>query len=139
MSLWFEGGVKFSCIGCGRCCRGEPGAIWFTQSEAQHICALLGISEEEFRAEFTKKLWGHDSIIERKNGDCFFYDPDSAKCVIYDVRPAQCRLFPFWISVMESQNSWNEAAKSCPGMNDGELHGIDEILSKLSENPFNEL
>lgn len=136
---WFSGGVRFSCIGCGRCCRGEPGAIWFTRVEAQKIALFLGESENDFRIGYTRKIWGHDSIIERKNGDCFFYDMDTAKCKIYGVRPAQCSLFPFWKSVMKSKEAWDEAALSCPGMNSGALHTIEEILEKLGECPFDEL
>lgn len=139
MKYWFEKGVNFTCIECGRCCRGEPGVIWFTDDEANKISEFLGISAQEFRSRWTTKYMGRETIREHKNGDCFFYDPESAKCKIYKVRPAQCSLFPFWASVMESKESWDEAAQSCPGMNSGERHPTEEILSKLNATPFAEL
>ena len=35
--MWWEEGLRFTCLGCGRCCRGEPGAIFFTPEEEEKI------------------------------------------------------------------------------------------------------
>ena len=130
---WWELGVRFSCVGCGRCCRGEPGAIFFSPAEGERVCALLSMDEGTFRRRFVTLRWGRPSFIERPNGDCIFYRAEEARCSIYGVRPSQCRLFPFWTEVMRSEESWASYAKSCPGMNDGRLYSASEIEALLRE------
>lgn len=51
----------------------------------------------------------------------------SKGCMIYDVRPMQCRNWPFWPGNLQSPDDWNAAAKKCPGINKGRLYSFDEI------------
>jgi len=136
---WWSGGLTFSCIGCGRCCRGEPGAIFFTREEGERVRSYLGVSEEKFRRDYVTFIWGRPSFAERQDGDCVFYNAKHAKCDIYPIRPLQCALFPFWNSVMESKERWGRHARSCPGMNDGRLHAAEEIEALLAQDPFGDL
>lgn len=135
---WWAEGVRFTCIGCGRCCRGEPGAIFFTPEEETRVRNFLNLDEDAFRRAYVTYKWGNPSFIERRNGDCIFYDAASLKCSIYPLRPAQCWLFPFWLSVMESRTEWNRQAKHCPGMNEGRLYEPEEIRKFLAQDPFEE-
>jgi len=64
------------------------------------------------------------SLKEKSNKDCVFWDRG---CSVYEVRPMQCSAFPFWESILASSGSWEIAAASCPGMNNGELHTENEI------------
>lgn len=137
--VWWKKGVCFSCIGCGRCCRGEPGAIFFTLDEEDRIAAYLALDKPDFRKLYVTLKWGHPSFVEHRNGDCIFYDAEKAKCKIYPLRPAQCALFPFWPSVMESRKEWDRQARHCPGMNKGDFHSAEEIEDRLAESPFKDL
>jgi Fe-S-cluster containining protein len=139
MDKWWSGGVRFVCIECGRCCRGEPGAIFFTPEEGARIREKLKVEESEFRRRYVTNKWGSPSLVERQNGDCVMYDAETAKCVIYPLRPAQCSLFPFWPSVMESREEWEEQTKHCPGMNEGRFYAADEIQRFLDQCPFQDL
>ncbi|MDR1621665.1 MAG: YkgJ family cysteine cluster protein [Synergistaceae bacterium] len=136
---WWSEGVRFSCLGCGRCCRGEPGAIFFTPGEGARVRDFLRIDEDAFRQVYVTRRWGRPSFVERRNGDCVFYEAASAKCSIYPLRPAQCSLFPFWPSVMESREEWNRQARQCPGMNEGRLYMAEEIRNLLEQSPFEDL
>jgi Fe-S-cluster containining protein len=138
-SAWWGEGVYFSCIGCGRCCRGEPGAIFFTPEEGERIRNFLGLSETEFRRDYVTLKWGNPSFTERQNGDCVFYDAAEAKCSIYTIRPLQCELFPFWVSVMDSREEWDKEARRCPGMNSGRFYTADEIRACLAQDMFGDL
>ena len=131
--VWWGRGVRFSCVGCGRCCRGEPGAIFFSPAEGERVCALLSIDERTFRRRFVTLRWGPSSFVEKANGECIFYRAKDARCSIYAVRPSQCRLFPFWADVMRSEESWAAYAEDCPGMNDGRLYSALEIEALLRE------
>ncbi len=116
---WWSGGLTFTCTSCGDCCRGpEPG---FVEVDAPMITALaehVGLTEESFTRRYVRRLAnqaGMLSLIEKKNGDCVFWE-DGQGCTVYEVRPTQCRTFPFWPEVLESKESWDEHAESCPGM-----------------------
>ena len=48
---WFlkEGGLRFSCKpGCGRCCTGPPGAVYFSEAEGTALAAQLTLTIREF-------------------------------------------------------------------------------------------
>ena len=128
---WWSQGLRFSCLGCGRCCSGEPGAIYFTEQEEERICGHLNISKDRFRREYVTDRWEYPSIGEKKNGECLFYNPDTARCGIYTVRPSQCRTWPFWPELLESPGEWARASRRCPGINDGRLWTEKEIRSIL--------
>ena len=96
MRLWWEdGGVRFECQGCGRCCGGEPGEIWVTPAERAKIAAELGMDEITLRKECLRRVDGRLGIKEKENYDCYFLDGGTKRCKIYKVRPLQCRMFPF--------------------------------------------
>ena len=136
---WWSEGVLFSCKSCGRCCRGEPGAIFFTIEEGERIRNFLGVSEAEFRRDYVTLRWEAPSFVEERNGDCVFYDAEHAKCAIYPIRPLQCELFPFWVSVMESREEWNKQAEHCPGMDAGQPYAAEKIKAFLARDPFGSL
>ncbi|MCF7936345.1 MAG: YkgJ family cysteine cluster protein [Synergistales bacterium] len=137
--LWWHRGLFFGCIGCGRCCRGAPGAVWLTPEEERRIADFLGIAPRAFARRYMRTALGRPSLRERRNGDCIFYDPHRAGCAVYPVRPLQCALFPFWPSVLESPETWAHHAADCPGMNDGAFHSAAAIRAALRRAPFSDL
>ncbi len=124
---WYKSGLRFQCIGCGRCCRGAPGYVWCSLREAERIAAYLGLPLLDFIKRYLRSVDGDWSLRERYNGSCIFYDEETARCTIYEVRPAQCRTFPFWPSIIVSRKMWESYARECPGMNRGRLYTADEI------------
>jgi Fe-S-cluster containining protein len=75
------------------------------------------------------------SLKEKSNFDCIFWDNG---CTVYNVRPLQCRAYPFWDSVVCSEKAWNETGKDCPGINSGTLHDkekIENFIRLLEEEP----
>lgn len=123
-----EVGLRFSCTQCGNCCSGLPGFIGFTPDEGRAIAQELGMSEEAFLERYTRELPEGRSIKDiRPEGseswDCVFLARENGRtgCSIYEVRPEQCRTWPFWRSNLRSRQAWESAAEGCPGMNVGEL------------------
>ncbi|WP_281744561.1 YkgJ family cysteine cluster protein [Thermanaerovibrio acidaminovorans] len=137
--VWYSGGVRFQCLECGRCCRGESGAIWMTDEEVRRMAEALGLEEGEFRSRYMTTRWGRQSLRERVNGDCVMLDPETNRCRVYPVRPLQCSLFPFWRSVMRSRDRWEEEARRCPGMGEGRLWSVEDVEERLSRSPFPDL
>lgn len=126
---WEHEGVRFTCRQCGACCGGEPGAIWVTGEEIRAIAEFLCIDETRFRRECLTRNMGRSSIKELENYDCIFLKRNQMLCGIYNVRPLQCSLFPFWPSILRDKQMWDYYSEKCPGMNHGELYTPEMIYS----------
>lgn len=125
---WYISGLSFECIGCGRCCQGpEEGYIWTSPDEIKLQAEKLGITVEDFHNKYTRKVFSRRTIVEEPfTNDCIFLQGRKL-CQIYEVRPNQCRTWPFWDMNLVDPDSWNEAAVRCPGVNRGKLYSFDQI------------
>jgi len=130
-TAWYAGGLHFECMRCGRCCAGPgEGYIWVTRPEIELIANYLKISTGEVRRKFLRRVGFGTTIIEhRVTKDCIFLQNSGSqrKCMIYPVRPSQCRIWPFWPSNLANPAAWNETAQKCPGINRGRLYNYEEI------------
>jgi uncharacterized protein len=135
---WFEQteppGLRFRCTLCGNCCTGPEGYVLFTPEEGRAMADRLGVTPEEFGARYTKRTSLGISLREEATAhglDCVFLDratiPGKAVCGIYEDRPAQCRTWPFWKSVVRTPHTWTSAARNCPGINTGPLTPPQQI------------
>jgi len=128
---WYVAGLHFQCIRCGRCCSGPAeGYIWVTKPQIKLIADFLKISVKNLRQQYLKRVGLRTTIIEQPGSkDCNFLRKvqNQKKCMIYPVRPTQCRTWPFWPSNLTSQKAWNKAAQKCPGINHGKHYASQEI------------
>lgn len=122
-------GLRFSCTQCGNCCSGPPGYVLVSDEEARAFAAHLSITVEAFLERYTHMTREGRSLteVETEFGrDCVFLDrtsrPGKAVCSAYEVRPAQCRTWPFWPSNLRSSQAWERAKGVCPGMDKGTLY-----------------
>lgn len=127
---WFaeRGGLRFECTLCGNCCSGPPGYVLVSDEEAHALATRLGLSVRRFLDEYTHMTGEGRSLKEKSSShglDCVFLDresvPGKAVCSVYEDRPAQCRTWPFWPSVVRTESSWKRAKRTCPGMDTGRL------------------
>jgi len=128
---WYSNGLRFECQRCGNCCRGEPGYIWVNVKEADAISRHMQESPSKFAEKYLRKVGHRISLLERPNGDCILY---SNGCSIYEVRPKQCRTFPFWRSNLKSKGTWEALKGFCQGVDRGRLHTQDKIDRILKDN-----
>ncbi len=131
---WYKDGLRFKCTGCGQCCTGSPGYVWITPNEAQAMADHLKISLDEFLRKYTRRIGNRVSLKEHsKTYDCVFLQ--GKKCTLYDVRPKQCRTFPWWPENLSSPESWKETAMRCEGVNhpDAPLISLGDIEKNLPE------
>lgn len=130
-SYWYANGLHFECMQCGRCCSGPgEGYIWVTKPEIEIIADFLTISIGKLREKYLKRVGLRTTVIEHQTTkDCMFLHniAGQRKCVIYPVRPSQCRSWPFWPNNLTSPGAWNKAAQKCPGINRGRLYSYEEI------------
>ena len=129
---WYHEGLAFQCTGCGDCCTGEPGYVWVAQPEIDALAATLGIDVALFEERYVRRLGQRRSLVERRNGDCVFFDNVTRQCKVYQARPRQCRTFPFWQSNLRSEAVWRQVCGLCPGMGHGRVVPLVQIDAKLA-------
>lgn len=130
-TAWYVSGLHFECVQCANCCSGPgEGCIWVNKHEVELIADFLKMSPQQLREKYLKRLGLRTSIVEHKSTkDCIFLQNAGGQkgCVIYPVRPSQCRNWPFWSSNLASPNAWNQATQKCCGVNRGRFYNLDQI------------
>lgn len=128
-----EDGLRFECNGCRQCCGGGPGYVWLSKSDLQDLSSLFEMDDDDFVKVYCRKVRVQEgyaiSLKERKDFSCIFLEAHG--CGVYDHRPAQCRSYPFWSEILESDVSWQEEAKNCPGIGAGRLYTPQEIYENI--------
>jgi Fe-S-cluster containining protein len=134
---WYAAGLAFECQQSGNCCSGAPGYVWVTKAEVRAIAKHLGRSDQWLGKEHLRRVGWRLSLTERPDGDCVFLERRNGRtfCRIHQVKPNQCRQWPFWTSNLKSPEAWNAAAQACPGMNRGRRHDFVEIESIRLQRP----
>ena len=79
---------------------------------------------------------GDHRVLSEASGTCVFLDPRTKGCGIYDVRPTQCRNFPFTPgkdSPIATRSQWNTAREHCPGIGIGRYYDKRHIRKLYGE------
>ena len=132
---FYASGLRFSCKRCSKCCRYESGYVFLSEKDVKLLAAQLKMDNNGFIDTFCRWVPGDQgreflSLKEKSNLDCIFWD---LGCKVYNVRPVQCRTFPFWQSVVANSSSWEMAASGCPGINSGEMHDENAISAYIAQ------
>jgi len=129
---WYRDGLRFACTGCGHCCSGGPGYVWVTPADIARIADTLKMPIEAVARQYVRSVDNAFCLTEKVGYDCIFLErPDAhtTRCRIYEVRPTQCRTWPFWNANLKSADAWKRASQSCPGMRatEGKVFPLAEI------------
>jgi len=135
-------GLKFACSGCGRCCQND-GDVWLDTDEFADLCEGLKMTPADVLERYTDEIVGGWVKLKNKAGKpskegkesdrCVFLDDDGKRCTIYEVRPVQCRTYPYWPKLLFNRTSydaqavqpddaptgpyWSSATGGCEGIN----------------------
>ncbi|MCC8181251.1 MAG: YkgJ family cysteine cluster protein [Planctomycetes bacterium] len=129
---WYRDGLKFSCQGCGDCCRGPGGYVWVTLDEAEQLAAAVGMEFDAFAAAMLRRTPQGLALVDDGKGDCPLLG-DDGRCRVYHQRPLQCKTWPWWSENLLSEQRWNDVATRCPGMNAGALHSALYIEAEAAK------
>ena len=82
------------CRACGECCKIE-GFVFLEKWEAERIADFLGIDTYDFTDKYCRIVERKRLALKDKEGtnECIFLKNN--ECLIYDVRPEQCKNYPF--------------------------------------------
>lgn len=129
---FYAKGLRFSCTGCGECCRarnGRPSWVYVTIEERRRLAAHFKLSTSAFTRRYCQKTHGFFHLRE-PTSDCVFLD--GARCTVYAARPGQCRTYPFWRENM-SREAWAHVKHECEGAGHGKLWTRAEIELRLAD------
>lgn len=116
---WFNEGLRFKCTGCGKCCTGSPGYVFLSLNDLERIAAHFALSSQEFARKYTRFVDGQYALLDAQGSeDCIFLE--NKRCAIYEVRPTQCKTFPWWLHNLRTPEEWKEAKERCEGIDHSE-------------------
>jgi Fe-S-cluster containining protein len=132
--------ARFECQQCGRCCT-SPVSLFLSSKDIEEIKKLgydsfFEIINVLYRDKFTGKAVEVPRTIMRARefGYCFFHDPVTKLCDIYNSRPEICRLFPFTrLSIDEKNIIYSRPHELCRGIGKGDLVDTLYIKSIIKE------
>lgn len=131
MKKFYEQGLRFSCTSCGECCRLPGGKVRISSEEIETISGYLSLDRQSFLRENALQDEQGWALEDEDHSACIFLQDDL--CSIYDVRPEQCRTFPFWPENLKSAYRWKQLKSYCPGIDYGILHSREEIRAHLQD------
>ena len=132
-SPWYASGLRFSCVPeCGACCtRHEDYAyVYLTTDDIRRISKHLGMSRREFLNEYTV-LDDGEVVLKMVEPECPLLD--GWRCTVYEVRPVQCRTFPFWTENLRNRAAWKRVGEFCPGIGEGEVVSLEQIKTHIRD------
>ena len=113
---------RFSCVpGCTQCCR-RPGNLTLTREDVVRIAQYMKMSIRRFEKTYTERVDGRSNVkLEGPEAACPFLggDENNGWCQIHDVKPLQCKTYPFWPHIAEDEDRWKREAERCPGIGQG--------------------
>ena len=132
---WWSNGIPFSCQSdCGKCCDEPGGIVYLHPNDAIALSTHLNLSVEEWLDQDCRKtIDGRYILNSNPDTDVCIYLDENKKCVNYQVRPMQCRSYPFWGENVRSIRSWTKTVEECPGLSaeDAIIIDGDSIRMKI--------
>lgn len=127
--IFYKNGLKFSCKRCSQCCGHSPGFVYLSKTDLLKLCDFHQLSVKDFVEKYCRwaDYYGGTTVLalqEKKNYDCILWNQG---CTSYEARPIQCSTYPFWSWMVNDKTAWDDVAKDCPGMNQGQLWDANYI------------
>ena len=131
---WWASGLPFSCTQCGKCCevRGDVQWIFVPVKEQRRLAQHLELSLKHFRARYMTRTEENIASLRMDQGKCVFLL--EGRCSVHQVKPTQCRTWPFWPENLASPEAWKlEVESICPGSHAAPVVPAKEIARQAEE------
>ena len=106
--------AEIDCTECANCCRVTE--VGITGRDIERLGKFLGVTESEFRRDFTQSDESGQLILKRTPAGCVFLEGNL--CSVYEARPQNCVQFPHVVRGTGSIDSrmWKlvDRAAYCP-------------------------
>jgi Fe-S-cluster containining protein len=123
--------LRFACQpGCIKCCE-QQGFVYLTEADLTRIAGYLGLTPAAFEKRYVYRTKNLRRLRVPRHAQCEFLDSDG--CRIHEVKPLQCRTFPYWPELLDSAREWKKTARYCPGIGKGDLVQIGPARAQAEE------
>jgi Fe-S-cluster containining protein len=106
--------AEIDCTQCANCCRITD--VGITDRDIEKLAKFIGVSEREFRQQFTARDDAGALILKREESGCVFLKGNL--CSVYDARPQNCANFPHVVrgtgSIASRMWRFLDRASYCP-------------------------
>lgn len=106
--------LRFRCLRCGECCKGES-TVSLTEKEIEAISNFLGMVKEAFLALYTVRKGLHRLEMKVVDGHCVFFEPYTKTCRIHPVKPKICKDWPFVSALLKDSLNIHILKEFCKG------------------------
>lgn len=140
-------GVRFACqASCGRCCDEPGGIVYLSPDDASRLAEHAGLSVEAWLERDTRQTFDGRYVLKSRESDgvCIHLN-EQKQCDIYEVRPQQCKAFPWWGENLATPSAWEKTKSSCPGIDaedailvDGQTIRLNVFSDRTSTKGFRE-
>lgn len=123
---------RFECRrGCIECCT-QSGEVYLAEDDAARIAAHLGQTNEHFLTTLCDTdADGGLQLTTPTDKACHFLLEDG--CSIHEVKPLQCRAFPFWPENVSGRRAWKKVGGVCPGIGEGPVLPVEMVRAAAQE------
>ena len=136
MRPWLKG-FKFSCVECGKCCKGSRTNVYVNPAEIGAMAEHLGLEFSEFTRRYTEDRAvdiGTSTSLTNVAGGCSMLGEDRKTCRVHDVKPTQCKTYPYWAPSLVSEAELQTESQRCPGIGEGSVVDEEVILRNMVVN-----
>jgi Fe-S-cluster containining protein len=91
------------------------------------------LSVEDWLERDTRRTYDGRYVLKSREEDgvCIHLN-DRQQCTVYEVRPAQCRAFPWWGENLATLSAWKSVKSTCPGIDAEDALLIDGQTIRLN-------
>ncbi|MFC1478382.1 YkgJ family cysteine cluster protein [Candidatus Margulisiibacteriota bacterium] len=107
--------ISFNCKQCGHCCNRE-GLVFLTTEDLHNLMEFFAMDYESFKQKYLSTFQRRLILKEHSEGGCIFAHTANHKCPVYEVRPEQCRTYPFWPEAKMNKDWYKNESRECPGI-----------------------
>ena len=123
--------LRFQCQpGCTKCCDKE-GWVYVVDSDIARIAEYLHMTPEAFEKKHVYRTKYRARLRIPRRANCYFLKDGG--CSIHQVKPLQCRTFPYWPELISDRVEWNRTGCWCPGIGQGPLVNIEYANAQAQE------
>jgi Fe-S-cluster containining protein len=126
-------GVAFRCQpNCGRCCDQPGGIVYLSPDDAERLAGHAGLDVEAWLERHTRKTFDGRYVLKSREEDgvCIHLN-EQKQCSIYEVRPQQCKAFPWWGENLATPAAWGTTKTACPGIDAEDAIVVDGQTIRL--------
>ena len=124
--------LRFQCQqGCTACCE-QPGEVYLVRDDRKRLAERLGLTVRELERRYCRRDDEGDWVLATPDDKACHFLGDGV-CTVHEVKPLQCRTFPFWPENVRTKSAWTRVAGYCPGIGEGGILPVEAIRPALQE------